>query len=404
MREDNLSFFTNHEKRINRMVCFIYSLLCLIPIFVFINVFLGYYNYPLKMAGLSVVLSVCVIFLLYLLNKSKFCTRAIKYVAVLALQCLVFLYFLDINIQISVLRMLSVYFSLLYFDPLLTIFACVVSFLSVILSTIYTAPQAVEVLWRGISSNQYILTTGSGIIIEIISASILFISLSFLARKMMLSLHQRNEKIYLMQNQIVYSFADIIESRDGTTGEHVKRTSQVVSLISDYIYKNQNLFNYNLTKHDFELITMAAPLHDIGKMKVPDIILSKPGKLEPDEYEVIKTHSLEGAKIIDKIMPKIGDAEYIKYAREMALNHHEKWNGEGYPNGLKEQEIPISARIMAVADVFDALCSKRSYKKPFTIDQAYSIMEESRGIHFEPILVDVIIALRPKLEQIYANC
>ena len=149
---------------------------------------------------------------------------------------------------------------------------------------------------------------------------------------------------------------------------------------------------------------MAAPLHDIGKMKVPDIILSKPGKLEPDEYEVIKTHSLEGAKIIDKIMPKIGDAEYIKYAREMALNHHEKWNGEGYPNGLKEQEIPISARIMAVADVFDALCSKRSYKKPFTIDQAYSIMEESRGIHFEPILVDVIIALRPKLEQIYANC
>ena len=403
MREDNLSFFTNHEKRINRMVCLIYSLLCIIPIFIFVNVLMGNYNYPLKMASLSVVLSVCVIFLLYLLNKNKFCMRAIKYVAVLALQCLVFLYSLDINIQISVLTMLSVYFSLLYFDPLLTIFACVVSLLSVILSTIYTAPQAVEVLWRGISSNQYILTTGSGIIIEIISASILFISLSFLARKMMLSLHQRNEKIYLMQNQIVYSFADIIESRDGTTGEHVKRTSQVVSLISDYIYKNQNLFNYNLTKHDFELITMAAPLHDIGKMKVPDIILSKPGKLDPEEYEVIKTHSLEGAKIIDKIMPKIEDAEYIKYAREMALNHHEKWNGEGYPNGLKEQEIPISARIMAVADVFDALCSKRSYKKPFTIDQAYSIMEESRGIHFEPSLVDVIIALRPKLEQIYAN-
>lgn len=403
MREDDLSFFTNHEKRINRMVCLIYSLLCIIPIFIFVNVLMGNYNYPLKMASLSVVLSVCVIFLLYLLNKNKFCMRAIKYVAVLALQCLVFLYSLDINIQISVLTMLSVYFSLLYFDPLLTIFACVVSLLSVILSTIYTAPQAVEVLWRGISSNQYILTTGSARLIEIIGASILFISLSFLARRLMLSLHQRNEKIYLMQNQIVYSFADIIESRDGTTGEHVKRTSQIVSLISDYIYKNQNLFNYNLTKHDFELITMAAPLHDIGKMKVPDIILSKPGKLDPEEYEVIKTHSLEGAKIIDKIMPKIEDAEYIKYAREMALNHHEKWNGEGYPNGLKEQEIPISARIMAVADVFDALCSKRSYKKPFTIDQAYSIMEESRGIHFEPSLVDVIIALRPKLEQIYAN-
>ena len=205
-----------------------------------------------------------------------------------------------------------------------------------------------------------------------------------------------------MQNQVVYGFADIIESRDGTTGEHVKRTSQVVSLLTDYICKNSDLFEYDLKKEDYDLITLAAPLHDIGKMKVPDAILSKPGKLDSREFEIIKTHSVEGAKIIDKIMPKIEDPEYVRYAREMALNHHEKWDGQGYPFGLSQKQIPVSARIMAVADVFDALCSERSYKKAYTVDEAFKILLESKGTHFEPALVDAMVALRPKLEEIYA--
>ena len=146
---------------------------------------------------------------------------------------------------------------------------------------------------------------------------------------------------------------------------------------------------------------MAAPLHDIGKMKVPDAILSKPGKLTPEEYEIIKTHSEEGAKIIDRTMSQIEDPVYINFAREMALSHHEKWNGEGYPQKLKGEEIPISARIMAVADVFDALCSARSYKKAFTMDEAYDILRENSGTHFEPVLVDVMLNIREELETIY---
>lgn len=205
-----------------------------------------------------------------------------------------------------------------------------------------------------------------------------------------------------MQNQIVFSFADMIESRDGSTGLHVKRTSQVVELLLKQI-RAKNVYGEMMGDDDYEMITLAAPLHDIGKIKIPDAILSKPGKLTEEEFSTIKTHPVEGEKIIRKTMAKIEDENYLEIARDMALYHHEKWNGTGYPEGLKEDEIPVCARIMAVADVFDALCSARCYKKAFTIDEAYAIFEESRGTHFEPVLVDILQELRPDLEQIYQS-
>ncbi len=219
---------------------------------------------------------------------------------------------------------------------------------------------------------------------------------------LVLDLKQQVEYINNMQNRIVYSFADMIESRDGTTGQHVKRTSLVVDLLTKYLRKN-NVYTDKLEPEDYGLISLAAPLHDIGKIKVPDRILSKPGKLTDEEFEIIKTHPVVGEKIINKTMFKIEDERYLRIAREMALHHHEKWNGTGYPMGLKDGQIPISARIMAVADVFDALCSARSYKKAFTIDEAFAIIDESSGSHFEPVLVDAMHALRNELTEIYGN-
>ena len=213
-------------------------------------------------------------------------------------------------------------------------------------------------------------------------------------------LKQQVEYINNMQNRIVYSFADMIESRDGTTGQHVKRTSLVVDLLTRYLKKN-NIYSDELKSEDYNLISLAAPLHDIGKIKVPDRILSKPGKLTDEEFDIIKTHPEVGEKIINKTMFKIEDERYLTIAREMALYHHEKWNGQGYPKGLKEDRIPISARIMAVADVFDALCSARSYKKAFTIEEAFRIIDESKGAHFEPVLVDAMHDLEPELREIY---
>lgn len=219
---------------------------------------------------------------------------------------------------------------------------------------------------------------------------------------LVLDLKQQVEYINNMQNRIVYSFADMIESRDGTTGQHVKRTSLVVDLLTKYLRKNK-VYADMLQPEDYSLISLAAPLHDIGKIKVPDRILSKPGKLTDEEFDIIRTHPVEGERIISKTMFKIEDERYLKIAREMALYHHEKWNGMGYPQGLRGKKIPISARIMAVADVFDALCSARSYKKAFTIEEAFNIIDESRGSHFEPVLVDAMHALENELRGIYGS-
>ncbi len=217
---------------------------------------------------------------------------------------------------------------------------------------------------------------------------------------MVLEITKKNIMVSDMQNRVVYSFADMIESRDGTTGQHVKRTTQIVELIMKKLQEN-NLYGNELDANDCEMIKQAATLHDIGKIKVPDAILSKPGKLTEDEFAIIKTHPVEGERIISRTMSGIENDRYLSFAKDMALYHHEKWNGSGYPYGLSGKEIPLCARIMTVADVFDALCSERSYKKAYSIDRAFEILEESKGSHFEPCLVDLMYELRKDLEEIY---
>ncbi|MDY3854471.1 MAG: HD domain-containing protein [Butyribacter sp.] len=143
----------------------------------------------------------------------------------------------------------------------------------------------------------------------------------------------------------------------------------------------------------------AAPLHDIGKIKIPDAILQKPGKLTTEEFDVMKTHTTEGGRIIDQTIGKIEEGSYIDTAHDVAKYHHEKWDGNGYPEGLSGNEIPLSARVMAVADVFEALISERCYKKAFSLDKAYEIIQEGRGTQFDPVIVDVFVRLRPEVEK-----
>lgn len=401
MSQEISPVFEQHEKRMNSVISKIYIFLCLVPIFVCAMTYAGLYNYPKKLAVLCVILDFVWALVLILYQKLKLPYTGFKYIVVFAIQSVVFLYSVDVNIQITVLYFLAPMFALLYFKPHFITITCIVAALSMLAGTCISAVQATEVIWHDVTPAMYIITTGGSRFLELLFASVIFISVNIVARKMMISIERRNEKIDTMQNSLVYSFADMIESRDGTTGEHVKRTSLTVSLIVEYLKAHEASFKYKLTPHDYELIVLAAPLHDIGKMKVPDVILSKKGKLTPDEFDIIKTHSSEGAKIIDRTMGGIENPQFLKIARDMALFHHEKWNGQGYPAGLVSTEIPVAARIMAVADVFDALCSARSYKEAFTIDEAFKIMDDSKGSHFEPELVDVLKKLRPQLERIY---
>jgi HD-GYP domain-containing protein (c-di-GMP phosphodiesterase class II) len=142
-----------------------------------------------------------------------------------------------------------------------------------------------------------------------------------------------------------------------------------------------------LTDEYIDDVYKSAPLHDIGKIRITDAILNKPGKLTPDEFEIMKQHALYGGEMIEKLLESLTQASYLEVARDIAMYHHEKWDGSGYPYGLKGEEIPLSARIMAVADVFDALISDRVYKKAFSFEKAMSIIQEESGTHFDPEVV-----------------
>ena len=211
-----------------------------------------------------------------------------------------------------------------------------------------------------------------------------------------LSITQHNEKMLALQDNIIIGMANLIESRDGDTGEHIKRTSFYVNLLARAI-RDKGLYTDILTDNYIELLTKAAPMHDIGKILVPDHILQKPGRLTPEEYEIIKEHSAAGGKIVREVLGFIEEKDYIEIASDMAAHHHEKWNGSGYTKGLAQEDIPLSARIMAIADVFDALVSKRCYKSPMPIEEAFAEMEKSSGTHSDPQLVKIFLGLKEEI-------
>lgn len=204
-------------------------------------------------------------------------------------------------------------------------------------------------------------------------------------------------RISEIQNNTIMGIADLVESRSGETGQHVKRTSHLVSLILQQA-KKHNKWPEILTEQYIDFVTRAAPMHDIGKIVIPDHILNKPGKLNDEEFEIMKSHAAAGGKIVYQILGGVEDVEYVDIAADIANFHHEKWNGKGYPTGKKGEEIPLCARIMAVADVFDALVSERCYKKPMTYDEAFEIIKRDAGQHFDPDVAELFLEIKDEIK------
>lgn len=198
-----------------------------------------------------------------------------------------------------------------------------------------------------------------------------------------------------VQKRVILSFANMIERRDNCTGKHVKRTSEYVRLIAEGLKKRGI---YDVTNDFIEKISNAAPLHDVGKIAVSDMILNKQGKLTTAEFEEIKKHPLVGKEMLEAVIQDVGEADYLHFAYDMVLSHHEKWDGSGYPYGKAGEDIPLCARIMAVADVFDALTSRRCYKEAYSYDKAFRIIKESAGTHFDPVLVDVFMEMQEDIK------
>jgi len=191
-----------------------------------------------------------------------------------------------------------------------------------------------------------------------------------------------------LQGALLKSMAELVESRDDITGGHIERTQSYLGALLEAM-KNRNVYTDEVAGWDLNLVLMSAQLHDVGKIAVKDSILNKPGKLTPEEFEEVKKHTTFGGEVIDKIMESTSEHTFLTYAKTFALTHHEKWDGSGYPRRLKGEGIPILGRLMAIADVYDALVSDRPYKKAFSHDEAVRIILDGKGTHFDPILSDM---------------
>lgn len=213
-----------------------------------------------------------------------------------------------------------------------------------------------------------------------------------------IEVENKTQKIREIQNKIVLGMAQMVESRDLSTGGHVKRTSDVVRIFAKKLQKYLD-FNENF----LSLVIRSAPMHDLGKIGVDDAVLRKQGKFTDEEYEKMKTHPVIGGYLVKQILAGVEEENFVRIAYNVASFHHEKVNGKGYPNGLKGEEIPIEARIMALADVFDALVSKRCYKDAFSYEKAFEIIKQDSGTHFDTNLANVFLRCKDELIDYYEN-
>ena len=205
--------------------------------------------------------------------------------------------------------------------------------------------------------------------------------------------------IAALQTNIITVLGDMVENRDETTGGHVRRTAAYAELIARQLQRDGK--EPEIDDAFVSTIAVAAPLHDIGKINISDVILNKPGKLTDEEFAEMKKHTVYGRDMLVRASKNLGETAYLKMAKEIAYSHHEWWDGSrGYPERLKGKNIPLSARIMAVADVYDALVSERPYKKAFSVDEAFRIITEDSGTHFDPEVVDAFVKNRETVEQI----
>ena len=213
---------------------------------------------------------------------------------------------------------------------------------------------------------------------------------------------EKTKEILELKNAILKTVAELVESRDNITGGHIERTQDYLTLLVKLLKEN-NLYTNEISMWDSNFFIMSSQLHDVGKISIKDSILMKPGKLTPEEFEEMKKHTIYGMEVIQKIEQTTVESVFLKYAKIMAGTHHEKWDGSGYPFGLKGEDIPLQGRMMAIIDVYDALTNDRPYKKGYSHEEAVEIIKNGRGTHFDPKLCDIFLQNEKEFESAKIN-
>ena len=210
---------------------------------------------------------------------------------------------------------------------------------------------------------------------------------------------EKTEEIFDLQSAILATVADLVEFRDKYTGGHINRTQRYLKTLVEEMLRS-GVHTDEISSWDMDFYLAAAQLHDVGKIAISDMILNKPGKLTFEEFTIMKTHVTEGIEVIERVMSETKEHDFLNHALLFAGTHHEKWDGGGYPVGLRGENIPIEGRIMAIADVYDALISRRPYKEAFSHKDACEIIEDGAGSHFDPDLVRIFVNVKDKFYEI----
>lgn len=256
---------------------------------------------------------------------------------------------------------------------------------------------------KRVSILAYLLVLTGATIYQMAVPEALLTSISFTVIMICMYFNLENPAIKELSryhNEMVMGFATLVEKRDDNTGGHIRRTSLYVELLAREL-RDRGHYKSVLTKDYIRNLMMAAPMHDIGKISVPDAILQKTGKLTDEEFEIMKSHAENGGRIIKETFGNLEESQYMEMAYQVATFHHEKWNGKGYPRGLRDMEIPLCARIMAVADVFDAVSEKRCYRDAMPMNACFDIIKEGSGRDFEPLLTEIFLDIRDKVEAVH---
>lgn len=210
---------------------------------------------------------------------------------------------------------------------------------------------------------------------------------------------EKTDMVVELKNAILKTMAELVECRDDVTGAHIERTQGYLAIMLDALIKF-GVYADEVKEWDIELVLQSAQLHDVGKIHIKDSILNKPGKLTAEEFEEIKTHTVYGEEVIERIKRRTSDRQFLEYAKTLIGSHHEKWDGSGYPHGLQGEEIPLLGRLMAIADVYDALVSERPYKNAYSHEEAVDIILKGRGTHFDPELIDLFVKVSDEFKAV----
>ncbi len=306
----------------------------------------------------------------------------------------------SMNIYIAYAMMPAL--SCLYFKKRFTLQIMGMSYVIMMVSLYIRAFMEVEKHYQDWSQTEWYGAFGFALTWEYVLLAAILYALVGTIQDSFTMLHKNNQEMQRMQTQFVAGFANLLESRDRNTGHHIRRTGDYVRMIAEELRTNE-YYRDLITEKTINDLAMAAPLHDVGKISIPDSILLKKGELTDEEYKLIQSHTTEGYRLVEENLMHLADPELYQNIKEVVLSHHERWDGSGYPGGLRKTEIPLGARIMAVADTLDALLSERSYKGKMEIDAALAIIESEKGTHFEPYIVDALFRLRDRIVEYVQN-